>query len=318
MQFRGIFLFILMIIPLSWPTLAHAEKLDLMRRWVVFPFESEEILKTAAENAWWKSRERMTAKKKYLVASRQFLMQKDVLQPRREVKPDDVKLLANLLDANVLVTGYAEHRQFTMNAYLAQNGALFWTKKMSFHPSLKASDQLELVADKLTQELLAIVPYQAFTVIDPLIGKPVYEEVSKKYAVIDTGVTDDLGVGMNVQWVEVVMPDQVNPNHAILPDSKLVVIGEGKIAKVKRGVVIAELLRANSANGITEKTMVRIPQEAEKQQTYLSNEASKERQSPEMLPTLINPVAPESNGAKKNTLVFGSIFSILGILALAF
>ncbi|MDZ4676084.1 MAG: hypothetical protein SGI74_01130 [Oligoflexia bacterium] len=311
-------LWIFLFVVLCPPSFAKAEKLDLMRRWVVFPFEADETLKVAADNAWWKSRERLTAKKKYLVASRQFLMQKDVLQPRRELKPEDVKLLANLLDANVLVTGYAEQRQFTMNVYLAQNGALFWSKQLGFHPSLKASDQLELITEKLTQELLAIIPYQAFTIVDPLIGKAVYEEVGKKYAVIDVGVTDGLTVGMDVQWTAVNMPEDFDKRRPVLSDSKMILLGEGKITKIKRGIVIAELQRAISNDTITEKTMVRFPQEIEKIQSYLSIEASKERIAPEILPTLINPVSPESNNAKKNSLIFGTILSILGILALAF
>jgi len=99
-----------LIISLSLTSLvsfqAGAENLSLMRRWVVFPFDSDTPAnKNSAENAWWKTRERLTLSKKYLVASRQFLIQKDVFQPRKNLNPDDVKLLAHLLDADVVVTG---------------------------------------------------------------------------------------------------------------------------------------------------------------------------------------------------------------------
>src|SRR5258708_6486349 len=104
----------------------RADTLNLMRRWVVFPFDAEAPLKSAAEAAWWKCRERLTSQKKYLVASRQLLIQKDVYQSRRELGPDDVKLLSNLLEADVIVTGFTEGRQFILNVYLAQNGEIFW------------------------------------------------------------------------------------------------------------------------------------------------------------------------------------------------
>lgn len=71
---KGTLLSILFLISGVAGSSAEAETLSLMRRWVVFPFDSDTpALKNAAENAWWKSRERLTAAKKYLVASRQFM-----------------------------------------------------------------------------------------------------------------------------------------------------------------------------------------------------------------------------------------------------
>ncbi len=294
------------------------ENLNLLRRWVVFPFDSEEGLKTSADNAWWKCRERITDKKKYLVASRQFLVQKDVFQPRRSLRPEDVKLLAHLLDADIIVTGFSEHRQFTLNVYLAQNGQLFWTKHMNFHPSLRAADQLELISDKLTQEFMNAIPYQAFTLLDPLIGKPVYTESEKKYAAIDTGLTEDVAVGTDVQWVQIQLPEN-SPGDPSLSTSKIEIVGEGRIVKYKRGVGTVEILRAKSMELISERALVRIPSIADKiAQSYVATTDPNERLAPEILPTIINPVSPESTSAKKNTMIFGSILSVLGILALAF
>jgi hypothetical protein len=301
-------------------SLAQAEDLALMRRWVVFPFDADTpALKNAAENAWWKSRERLTNGKKYLVASRQFLIQKDVFQPRKELAPDDVKLLAHLLDADVIVTGWSENREFQLNIYLGQNGRLFWTKKLGFHPSLKATDQLELIADKLSQEFISNMPYQGFVITDPLIGKTVYEEESKKYVIVDVGSTDDLQEGMEVQWIQVVLPEKPDFKEGVplYNQSKIQVIGDGKVSKIKRGVFIAELDRAKSAELITERTMVVIPKIANKiGEAYLTKDIVKEKNSPEVLPTLINPIAPESQGAHRSTLVFGSVISVIGLLLL--
>jgi len=315
---KGTLLSILFLISGVAGSSAEAETLSLMRRWVVFPFDSDTpALKNAAENAWWKSRERLTAAKKYLVASRQFLIQKDVFQPRKELDSDDVKLLAHLLDADVIVTGYIENRGFKLNVYLGSSGQLFWTKRISFHPSLKATDQVEMVSDNLTQELLSQVPYQGFVVTDPLIGKPVYEEDGKTFSVVDTGNTDNIQEGMDVQWIQVYIPEKTKPDDPLLSQSKVQVIGEGKITKVKKGVFVAQIDRAKSLGLINESTFVLIPKLASKLgETYLSHDIVKEKNAPELLPTMINPVAPESQGAKKQTLIFGSVVSVIGLLLL--
>jgi hypothetical protein len=313
---------LIFLILVTTPLSAKAENLELMRRWVVFPFGADSSLKASAENAWWKFREKLTGDRKYLVASRQFLVQKDAFQPRKELSPDDVKLLGHLLDADVIVTGYSEHRQFTVNVYLTQNGELFWTKHISFHPSLKESDQLELVSEKLSQDLLNQIPYHAFTVTDPLIGKAVYEETNKKYAVIDVGNSDDLPVGAAIQWVNVILPERKDgePSKKPLADqTKIAVIGEGKIVKIKKGVVIAEIQKATTNDEIKEKTLVRIPFEEKKTVAAadLDTQTIHQHLVPEMVPTVIAPVTADSTGARKDTLIFGSIFGVLGIIALA-
>jgi hypothetical protein len=299
---------------------AVAENLALMRRWVVFPYDSDSpALKNAAENAWWKTRERLTLSKKYLVASRQFLLQKDVFQPRKTLSPDDVKLLAHLLDADVIVTAFNENREFQMNVYLGQNGQLFWSKRLSFHPSLKATDQLELVSDKLTQDLLSQIPYQGFVVTDPLVGKTVFDEDSKKHVVVDTGTTDDVQEGMDIQWIQVLLPEasEIKEGVPLLSQVKIDVIADGKISKIKKGVFVAQIDRVKSIDLINERTLAVIPKLANKLgENYLGSEIAKEKTSPEVLPTIINPIAPESQGARRGTLVFGSLVSVLGLLLL--
>ena len=302
------------------PVFSYGENLGLMRRWVVFPYETDASLKSAAEDAWWKFREKLTLDRKYLVASRQFLVQKEAFQPRKELSPDDVKLLGQLLEADVIVTGYSEHRQFTINVYLAQNGKLFWSKRFSFHPSLREADQLEVASEKMSQDLLDQIPYQAFTVTDPLIGKPVYEETNKKYAVVDVGNTENLSVGSEIQWVDVVLPENAGPGP-LIEQTKIAVIAEGKIVTVRRGVVVAEVQKATADDKIIEKSLVRIPSEVKKMEVAmgLTDDLAPlphQHLAPEMIPTVVSPVTPDSAGARKKTLLFGSIFSILGIIAL--
>ena len=172
----------------------------------------------------------------------------------------------------------------------------------------------------MSQDLLDQIPYQAFTVTDPLIGKPVYEETNKKYAVVDVGNTENLSVGSEIQWVDVVLPENAGPGP-LIEQTKIAVIAEGKIVTVRRGVVVAEVQKATADDKIIEKSLVRIPSEVKKMEVAmgLTDDLAPlphQHLAPEMIPTVVSPVTPDSAGARKKTLLFGSIFSILGIIAL--
>jgi hypothetical protein len=317
-----VFIFLISFLTFSFLSLNSAKtlgaELSLMRRWVVFPFDTDLTQKASAERAWWKTRELLTQKKKYLVASRQLLADKDVMQPRKNLKPDDVKLLGSLLEADVLVTGYSEKKQFVLNAYLTQTGGLYWSKHLNLHPSLKADDQLELTSESLTRELISNIPYQGFAVIDPLIGKPTYDESGKTFAVIDTGNTEDLSVGSDIQWIGIEFDESDDSDSQIINTIRESVLAEGKITKVKRGVAIAEVIRMKDKDSIVEKTFVRIPKEAEKlAKSFTRDNLFETKLAPELLPDNIAPVASEQKAGRRAPVIFGSIISFLGILAIA-
>jgi hypothetical protein len=81
-------------------------------------------------------------------------------------------------------------------------------------------------------------------------------------------------------------------------------------------VAVVELLRAESVETIAEKTLVRFPEMAERWLAPFVTQGMP-RLSPELIVTEIKPVQPDSEKSKHHTIVWGSIFSILGILALA-
>lgn len=80
---RSKFLFpILMMLSFS-SAIAQTSSLDaidhkVIRRITVFPIKTESFLTEAAEEAWWKMRETLTENKRFLVASKNYLVQKDV------------------------------------------------------------------------------------------------------------------------------------------------------------------------------------------------------------------------------------------------
>lgn len=307
---------ILVLIILTSQVAFAADTLPLLRRWVVFPFDSESTLKGAADTAWLKSREKLTEKKRFLIASRQFLIQKEVYQPRKLLTPEDSRILAERLEADVLVTGFNEARKFTLNVYLP-SGRLIWTKTYSFHPSLKATDQLELASDKLTGELIAAIPYQGFTLVDPLIGKPVYEEGEKNFAVVDLGKADDIAPGSYLQWLEVFLPETESKTSQF-SDSKVAIVGEGKVASIKNGVAVTEVLRARSLDSIKERTLVRIPSEAQRlNQGQGDGFGSTDKLAPELLPTEIQPLPTQTTKAKGPSFLVGSGLGLILLILLA-
>ena len=67
----------------------------LVRRLAVFPLKTgQPELAALADEAWWELREALTKDKRFLVASKNFLMQKDVYQARSVLSPADAIILA--------------------------------------------------------------------------------------------------------------------------------------------------------------------------------------------------------------------------------
>lgn len=277
-----------------------SEELKPLRRWVVFPFSSnDEKLKPTANQAWWKFREKITEKKRFLVASKQLLQQKDVYEPRSQLKPEDVKYLAQLLDADVLVTGFNEYRDFTVNVYLSQNGQLLWSKKLGFHPSLKATDQLLQVSTRLVAELLDQIPYHGFVVATE-------EKLPINTVAIDIGNNDSLKPGDEVKFYT--LDIQGDPQKFSLENIENNQITEGKVSKVKKDYALVDVKR--NVEGLKEEVFVSIAKE-KRQSGY------QEQLAPEMLPSNSEETA-NPQGHSKQFVVFGSIFGFLAILLLAF
>src|SRR6185503_6700203 len=89
----------------------------MIRRISVFPIKTAPEFQQVADEAWWELRETLTRDKRFLVASKNFLMQKDVYQARSALTPADAIILGKLLDANALITTHLDERNLTMRVY---------------------------------------------------------------------------------------------------------------------------------------------------------------------------------------------------------
>lgn len=313
-----------LLLILFWGTIrAHAEEetataadsaaipLTPLTRWAVFPFSiADDKLKESGDKAWWNLREQITSKKRFMVASKQFLIQREVFQPRKELSRDDVQYLAQHLEADVLVTGYSEYRDFKLNIYLAQTGDLIWTKKLTFHPSLRASDQILRVSERLVAEALRAIPYHGVSV-------EIEEQPQLPHTVaIDVGLNDNLNVGDEINLFYLSLPQRNKDDDESVPLSFEKIVSQyvttGKVSSVKKKFAIVQLPPKESIREPFFASVLKELNEAS-YQDKLAMEMSVGQNGDPSGESLQNP--PEKS---RSTLVFGSVFSFLGFLLLIF
>jgi hypothetical protein len=251
----------------------------LIRRVTVFPIKTAPELQQVADDAWWELRETLTKDKRFLVASKNFLMQKDVYQSRSILSPADAIILGKLLDANALVTTYIDDRVVNMKVYEGEYGRPLWEHSFTLQPSLGVAEQLQPAVVKLAQDFIASIPYQGFVTIDPLKGRPMYQEGHRMLARAEIGMNAEVDIGDPVQLIRV-YSDNLKP--LFTNGAAIEVFAEGRIVEHDRGLITIEIDRLNHSAGIVEGTMVRLPRELKRlEQMYSIQDSLRSKIDPE-------------------------------------
>lgn len=272
---RRLAFLVLMICELAWAQNEHT----LIRRISVFPIKASAELQQVAEEAWWEIRETLTRDKRFLVASKNFLMQKDVFQARQVLSPADAIILGKILDANALVTTYLEDRTLHMRVYEGDYGRPLWENRIILQPSLPVAEQLQPAAIKLISDFIAQIPYHGFVVIDPLRGRPVYQEGRRLLIKAEVGLNAEVDVGDQVQLIKITS-DHLKP--LFTHGAAIEVFAEGRVVEHNRETIIVELDRLNRAAAIQEGTAVRLPRELKRlQQMFTIDDSLKSKIDPE-------------------------------------
>lgn len=250
------FLFIsLMLTMVGIPAMAQY-KHQLLRRLAVFPIANTQV--GNSEEAWWQAREILTKDQRFLVASRRFMINRGVFQPRESMKPADAIIVGKILDAQALITLYVIDRRLYMNVYDGENGYLLWQGEIEFHPALPINEQIVKASQKLMNDFVLDLPYQAYQMIDPIREKPVFEEGGERRAWVALGNTTRVEAGDPVQWVEI-MGD---PSRVFLKDgSQTQVIAEGQVVEVKSDRLLVRIQRARDLKDLQENALIRLPKE---------------------------------------------------------
>ncbi|MGE4131220.1 MAG: hypothetical protein AB7F86_06250 [Bdellovibrionales bacterium] len=288
----------------------------LLRRLVVFPIKVPQEMAAVAEDTWWEMREVLTRDKRFLVASKNFLMQKDVYQARSVLQPADAIILGRLLDANALVTAWIDDRTVNMRVYEGEYGRPLWEYQLVLQPSLPPSEQLKPTILKLMQNFVASIPYHGFVIVDPLKGKPVYQEGRRLLVKAEIGANSESDVGDPVQLIRV-YSDNLKP--LFTHGASVEVFAEGRVVeKVGQNIVI-ELDRLNRQNVIGEGTLVRIPKELKRlQQTYALQDTLKARIDPEFFSPGMTAAKQEESETKPLVASLVFVANLAAFLLLAF
>jgi len=231
---------------------------SLLRRITVFPIQVDRSFSKPAEEAWWQIREYLTENRRFLVASKNFLIQKDVFQAREELSPADAIILGKLLDAQGLVVTYLKGKTLYMKVYEGDYGRLLWHHELKLEPSVPIARQILIASKKLIMDFIASIPYQGFVVVDHLIGKAVYSEGNKHLTKVNMGDKSSVEVGDQVQFVRVVSN---NLRPLFIDGAVSEVFAEGRVVTLGRSTAIVEILRAINLKDVKELSLVRFPRE---------------------------------------------------------
>ncbi len=296
----------------AWAQTDHT----LIRRVTVFPIKAPQELQTEAEAAWWDLREIMTKDKRFLVASKNFLMQKDVYQARSALSPADAIILGKLLDANAMMTTSLADRTLNMRVYEGEYGRPLWEHAIILQPSLPVAEQLKPAILKLAQDFIASIPYQGFVVIDPLRGEPVYKEGRRILVRAEIGTTAEVDVGDPVQLIRV-YSDNLKP--LFTNGASLEVFAEGRVVERERENITVELDRLNRTAAIQEGTLVRMPKELKRlEQAFAIQDSLRSRIDPTFLSPGMTTAKQEERETKPLVASLVFIVNLASFLLLAF
>ena len=295
----------------------------LLRRVVVFPIKVESnpndggiIDSSVADEAWWQAREELSHSHRFLVASKQFLVRSDAYQPRGELQPADSIILGKLLDAHALITWQLRGRQLDVQIYDGATGLLLWTKIVTLHPSLTVQDQLAGLTRRLMQDFVATIPYQGFTIVDSLVGRPSYKQGDLTVAQVDLGTESGAQTGDVVQWVRITATTAA---PLFQGGSEMRVFAEGRVLKLDNGIATVEVERVDKQHPIAENSLVRLPREAEHLiNTFAIRDTIKTSLTPELAALEASPMERESRERRPLITTLSVVGTIAAFLLLAF
>lgn len=295
--------------------LAQTEHI-LVRRISVFPVKVPPELKPVAEEAWWDLRESLTRDKRFLVASKNFLMQKDVYQARSTLSPADAIILGKLLDANALITTYLDDRILHMRVYEGEYGRPLWEHQLTLQPSLPVAEQLRPAVVKLAQDFIASIPYHGFLIVDPLQGRAIYQEGRRLLVKAEIGSTSEVDVGDQAQLVRI-FSDSIRP--LFTETAGLEVFAEGRVVERSGDSVTIEIDRLNRSMNVKEGTLVRFPKELKRlKELYALTDNLKNKIDPEFFNPGMTSAQQEERATKPLITSLTFIANLVAFLLLAF
>lgn len=293
---------------------AQEENQNLLKRVVVFPISSNDTDKVLNDKIWWNIRDIISDDRRFLVASKKFMVQQEVFQPRENLKPADAILLGRLLDTHAHIVTQLKNKVLKMEVLSGFDGLPIWSQEWPLQASAPVSDQILSASEKLTKMFLASVPYQGFHLLDPLIGEPLFENGDQVFAKVDLGTNSQAKIGDSVLWVELA---RVSSEPLFQAGGKLTVIGEGLITAKENDIYTVQVVRVKELKGLISKTLIRVPSEVERLQKENLPAGSVDRFIPELSSSALKPAKNPSHESRPLMMALSSIANLVALLLLA-
>lgn len=240
---------------------------ELFTKMAVFPLGDAGF--SSSEDAWWQMRDVLTKDQRYLVASRRFMINRGVFQPRRTLKPADAIILGKILDAEALMTTYLTGRTLKMQVYRCEDGSTLWESSLELHPAIPIPDQLVKAGQKLVLDFVASLPYQGYQVIDESREQATFEVDGQRRAFVFHGVGSGLEVGDPVQWVEVSGDAGVSFFNQPV---RTQIVAEGKVVAINGRRAEVQVDKTRSIEDLRDRSLVRFPKEVSRLKNQMAGD----------------------------------------------
>lgn len=285
-----------------------------IRTLAVFPFSFGETHKKWAEEAWWIARETLSESGRFLVASKQFLMQKDVFQARGLLDPADAIVISKHIDAHALLTTELEGRELKMRAYEGRFGRILWEQKIQINSSLTLKEQLSSLVRRLVYDFLVSVPYQG-SLVRNIEDKVVYVENNRFLVRAHFGRVPP-PVGAKIQVIRI-FHETIRPLFSIETDIE--VIADGKVITIEDEFAILELVRFSPDLQFKEGMLVKAPDQwAEAQEQHKIKLEPGLKVGREFLSPQVSPVSERLRESKPLFFSLAFLANLATFLLLAF
>lgn len=276
-----------LLLMLALPAFGQMAEHTLMRRVSVFPIEAPEDVSAKAEEVWWELREFLTKDKRFLVATKNFLQQQNVYQPRAELDPAAAIILGKLLDADAVMATFLRERTLHMAVYESKYGRPLWAREVHLQPSIPMATQLSPAVLKLARDFIASIPYQGFVIVDPLKGGAVFRDGERMLFKADVGLGSEAEVGDPAELITV-KSDYLEP--LFTHGASIEVYAQGRIIAVDRDIITVDVQQVAHSARIKEQALVRLPKEMRRlEQQFSITDPLKNKINPEFLSPEITP-----------------------------
>ncbi len=178
-----------------------------------------------------------------------------------KLKPSKVILISEKLNADIIIRTHLKKKKLTMKVYFKNDGQLLWTQNILLLSSKLNPSNLKPSLNKLVDDFLASIPFQTFQILDPLIGKTIYDEGEVRLSKADIRHLQHVKKNDPVQWIEI---QRINSKPLYQGGSRINILAKGQIMKIKDKIGVLKINQAKDIKLLKKHTLISFPKEKER------------------------------------------------------